>query len=370
MAKAKPAAPLAAAQPQTGPITVTLPAAPPLHGLTTVPDGYVQRGAFGTVTVVNPNTRPRLGEALSFGLPLSQGQAVDVSELLAWMAHDGSDLPIQARALSRWPDGSLRWVLIDTVVDLSPRARRTVAVGPAGDSPAPAEPASDPWVLKTLEGGGLAASDGTQVWTLWQPAGPSRQGDLVAGFSARLSDRFGHLYDGFVDPETAVILEQGPRRLSFSIEGTHRSRDGAGLPIDFHRFWAVVHLVAGGGPARIEWSLSNGPLEQPPGPMAFTAYDLLLDVPEAPRQVLLDGHTLRDAGVADLIQLGTKARLLIGGKAQPTPRRGNLWMGVRGLDGDVFVQRVDSEENHPAGLRCGASGPLTMGLLPTLSGRE
>ncbi|MFT7463906.1 MAG: hypothetical protein ACI9EF_002254, partial [Pseudohongiellaceae bacterium] len=47
-----------------------------------------------------------------------------------------------------------------------------------------------------------------------------------------------------------------------------------------------------------------------------------------------------------------------------------LWMGVRGLDGDVFVQRVDSEENHPAGLRCGASGPLTMGLLPTLSGRE
>lgn len=353
------------------------------------------RNAYGTVTVSASGSRARPAEPVSFGLPLAEGLADDPAELRAWLAHDLRALPIQARALSRWPDGSLRWVLIDTVVDLAAKGRLKISIGEAADLPA----ADDPWSLETLPGGGLVASDGTSSWTLWRagdgsaaagksgggpisgdsaagrPTGDSVSGgDQVAGFTARLTDRFDHVYDGFVEPETAVILERGPRRLCFAIEGAHHSRDGKGLPIDFHRFRAVVHLRAGDGEgvstARVEWSLSNGPLEQPPGRLAFAAYELLLEVPEAPREVMFDGHALHGEGRAQLIQLATKSKLILGGKIQPTPRKGEQWMGVRGLDGDLFVQRVEAAQNHPAGLSCGASGPLTVALLPTLSGRE
>ena len=397
------ATPLAAASPSLTPSNApgthptTSPVATPVE--TPIEAPPPARTAYGTVAVSASGSRARPGEPLSFGLPLAEGLVDDPSVLRAWLTHDLRALPVQARALSRWPDGSVRWVLIDTAVDLAAKGRLKVSIGEADDLAA----APDPWTLKPLPGGGLVASDGASSWTLWRAgdrttATPSTAGDLaggavsardasdgpaddavgsgdqVAGFTAQLTDRFGHVYDGFVEPETAVVLERGPRRLAFSIEGAHRSRDGLGLPIDFHRFRAVVHLRAGDGAgvstARIEWSLSNGPLESPPGRLAFTAYELLLSVPEAPREVMFDGHALHDEGRAQLIQLATKTKLILGGEIQPTPRKGEQWMGVRGLGGDLFVQRVEAAQNHPAGLSCGARGPLTVALLPTLSGRE
>ena len=375
--RATPAAPseTPASPPKNVPKHTPEPVSTPIEEFVAAPPPA--RTAYGTVTVSASGSRARPGESVSFGLPLAEGLADDPAELRAWLADDLQALPIQARALSRWPGGSLRWVLIDTAIDLPAKGRLNVSIGEADDLPA----ADDPWTLETLPGGGLVASDGTSSWTLWRAGagtaaanGSTGGGDQVAGLAARLTDRFDHVYDGFIEPETAVILERGPRRLCFAIEGAHRSRDGLGLPIDFHRFRAVVQLRSGGdegvGTARVEWSLSNGPLERPPGRLAFTAYELLLEMPEAPREVMFDGHALHNEGRAQLIQLATKPKLILGGEIQPTPRKGEQWMGVRGLDGDLFVQRVEAAQNHPAGLSCGAKGPLTVALLPTLSGRE
>jgi hypothetical protein len=323
------------------------------------------RRVFAGVTVREPASLSRPAEALTFGLPLARGVLHEVDSLRAWQAREGQALPIQARALSRWPDDSLRWVLVDTLVDLTPEQQLAVAVGQAEDL----QPSSDPWQLTQLPEGGLAASDGTTVWTLWQSgAGPAL--DRVAGLSSTLTDRFGLLYDGVIEPESAVLLERGPLRLCFSISGAHRSRDGLGLEIDFHRFTAVVHLMAGTHTARVEWSLSNGPLEQPPGRLAFRAYDLRIDVAETLRVVLLEKRMLRDEGAAVLTQVGNDSRLTVGGSSVPAPRPGDLWMGVHGLESDLFVQRVESAQNHPTGLACGPTGPLTVRLLPTLPGRE
>jgi len=323
------------------------------------------REILGNVSVQGTTSLSRTDEALSFGLPLAQGVLHEIGSLRAWQAREGQALPIQARALSRWPDGSLRWVLIDTLADVPSGGRLELAIGQAEDIP----PSTDPWQLKDLPGGGLVADDGTSVWTLWQ-SGSGSAADQVAGMTVTLTDRFGHLYDGVVDPQSAVILERGPRRLCFSIKGAHRSRDGQGLEIDFHQFTAVVHLLAGTGTARVEWSLSNGPLEAPPGRLAFRAYDLRLEVPESLRVVLIEKRSVRNEGTAVLTQVDASTRLTVDGRNLPAPGAGDLWMGVRGLEGDLFVHRVESAQNHPTGLACGTRGPLTVRLLPSLAGRE
>lgn len=54
-----------------------------------------------------------------WGVPLPQG-LVDPDEPLRLVDAAGVVLPTQARDLAQWPDGSRRWVLLDTVADLAP----------------------------------------------------------------------------------------------------------------------------------------------------------------------------------------------------------------------------------------------------------
>ncbi len=61
----------------------------------------------------------RESEPVRFGLPLPEGMVFDPDELSLELA--GRDLPIQTALLSRWPDGSARWVLIDFQADLDLR---------------------------------------------------------------------------------------------------------------------------------------------------------------------------------------------------------------------------------------------------------
>lgn len=53
-----------------------------------------------------------------WGVPLPQG-LVDADEPLRLVDADGAVWPTQARDLSQWPDGSRRWVLLDTIADLA-----------------------------------------------------------------------------------------------------------------------------------------------------------------------------------------------------------------------------------------------------------
>jgi len=83
----------------------------------------------------------RRGEPLTFGVPLPRGLA---SEAIGWTfgAANGSRQAVQARALDRWSDGSLRWVLVDVQADLDAGgpAAFWLESGDAGAAPAPAMP--------------------------------------------------------------------------------------------------------------------------------------------------------------------------------------------------------------------------------------
>jgi len=70
------------------------------------------------------------------GVPFAQGSMPDVAAL--HLSEDGRPLPVQARVLSRWPDGSARWALLDWQVDLAPGQRRHFTVDPGAAGPQPA----------------------------------------------------------------------------------------------------------------------------------------------------------------------------------------------------------------------------------------
>jgi len=55
---------------------------------------------------------------VTFGVPFPKGTGRDAGLRLSLA---GQPLPVQSRVMSRWPDGSRRWVLVDTQVDLKPQ---------------------------------------------------------------------------------------------------------------------------------------------------------------------------------------------------------------------------------------------------------
>jgi hypothetical protein len=62
----------------------------------------------------------RLREPITTGVPLARGLARETSELRLRSA-DGAGVPAQREVLDRWPDGSIRWLLLDFQVDAAPQ---------------------------------------------------------------------------------------------------------------------------------------------------------------------------------------------------------------------------------------------------------
>jgi len=72
----------------------------------------------------------RAGEPLRFGVPLHQGAVKNVNNLQLSTADNGL-LPTQSRPLSHWPDGSVRWVCVETILPVTeePPAAATLSDG-------------------------------------------------------------------------------------------------------------------------------------------------------------------------------------------------------------------------------------------------
>jgi len=74
-------------------------------------------------------------EPVTTGLPLPAGRVRDAAELALLSADMTRSLPLQCDVLERWPDGSIRWALLDWLL---PAGANEVAVAirvPASDSP-------------------------------------------------------------------------------------------------------------------------------------------------------------------------------------------------------------------------------------------
>lgn len=88
----------------------------------------VEAAAEAVVTVVEDLGVARTAWPITTGFPFPPGAVKDAASISLEDAAGSAKLPVQARVLTRWPDGSARWVLLDTALDLAARQSRKLRV--------------------------------------------------------------------------------------------------------------------------------------------------------------------------------------------------------------------------------------------------
>lgn len=195
----------------------------------------------------------RRGEPVTLGVPFPRGLVQDVSRLQLQTA-TGQPVPVQARTLDRWSDGSIRWALIDWLADsassyvLIPRDAAAVSS------------ATTPHVALTQNANVITIDTGTARFTIdpAQPAFPfakveAQQHPAIdpARSAFIIEDQNGVIYHPVITG--ATVEDQGPVRAAVRLRG-HMSSAGHEPLCDFV---ARLECFAGSGTARITLTLAN-----------------------------------------------------------------------------------------------------------------
>jgi hypothetical protein len=80
----------------------------------------------------------RTGATVSSGVPFAKGAVKDLAKLSVSVG--GKKVPAQFRELAKWDDGSVRWALLDCLVDAPAGGRAELVLRDDGAGPAPAAP--------------------------------------------------------------------------------------------------------------------------------------------------------------------------------------------------------------------------------------
>ena len=179
-----------------------------------------------------PSGVPRTAWPLSVGLPFATGVLRDPAQIAIADASGGA-LPSCATTLATWPDGSIKWALLDMQADIAPMARAQFCIS--------AKPQSETTPLQTpltsnSDEASIEISTGPLAIRL-NRRGPRLFGALVSAGHSLLdtkntadfvaSDADHTRYFGLV--EDAVIEEQNPLRIVVKAEGGFVAVDGTRL---------------------------------------------------------------------------------------------------------------------------------------------
>jgi hypothetical protein len=171
---------------------------------------------------------------VTFGLPLPRGGVFDLAHFRV-LSPRGAAVPAQFVATSFWPDGSLRWVLVDMVVGLGANAEETyrvefgseVAPAPAGVSHLQVKETKEKIQINT---GPLQVSiDKVRFNLLSRVASHGEQLACSAPEGVRLVDEQGAVFTVSARPPKRVTVEEvGPVKVVLRAEGDYA--DPAGRP--------------------------------------------------------------------------------------------------------------------------------------------
>ncbi len=83
----------------------------------------IVHGGTTAIVVEEPSGVERQSWPVTSGIPFAQGDLTSIDQV-ALFTNTGQELPLQTEALARWPDGSVRWLLLDFQTDLNADERR------------------------------------------------------------------------------------------------------------------------------------------------------------------------------------------------------------------------------------------------------
>jgi len=84
--------------------------------------GAAARAAEVRLQLTETEKAARAPAAVTSGVPFAKGALKDVGKLV--LKSGGKPVPAQVRRTVKWEDGSVRWALVDTLVDVPPAAVR------------------------------------------------------------------------------------------------------------------------------------------------------------------------------------------------------------------------------------------------------
>ncbi|MFW5868388.1 MAG: hypothetical protein ACOCX2_11265 [Armatimonadota bacterium] len=176
----------------------------------------------------------RVAEPVTFAVPFPAGELLVDQSAAVSLGVDA--FPTQSRPTALWPDGSVKWLLVDALVDLpgndvADYELTPGAHSPASDVKASAEIAEDRPRIETgplrlsLSAPGESgllheiALDGATIASGGELIGPQ----ITIG---------GETFEAEVGADGWQVAEAGPVRVVLECEGIHRAQDG-GEAVDF-----------------------------------------------------------------------------------------------------------------------------------------
>ena len=296
-----------------------------------------------TLTVRNPSGTARRSASVQSGVPFPEG-ALGSSRDMRLLDSSGSEVALQTRTLGRWPDGTVKWALVDFQADVpaSSEAEFTLEYGSSvgrGTFETPLRVSEDEH--------GMTVDTG-RVRIRWDRPkfGPfseiTRGGKrYIDGSEVVVTGTDGREYrSANAKPASLEIEESGPVHCIVRAEGSHVSEDGARLLRSVFR----VHAYAGTGYVRVDHTFENDNSETTFADIASMYMSIKTDGAEAEVNEIVQTHD--DKSVVNG-QVGD-ARLL--GYART---------------GDVEVELEDFWQQYPKSLRTGTDG-IEIGLCPSI----
>ena len=196
----------------------------------------------------------RVREPLTMGLPFPRGLVRRLSQL-SLRNPDGEPQPVQFAPLSRWPDGSVQWGLLDFQIDLAAHAstQYTIHLDERG-----VEPPGNPSIAMEESVDGFRVHTGVATFEIGRTRFVPGWGASIGG--GQLTDRSesrcllrdvtGQSYTPRV--EALSVETQGPLRTTIRIDGRFCSG-----PKTFCHFLARLSFFAGSATVRLALTVHN-----------------------------------------------------------------------------------------------------------------
>ncbi|MEN6402694.1 MAG: carbohydrate binding domain-containing protein [Armatimonadia bacterium] len=212
------------------------------------------------LTITEPTGRDRKLLPVTAGIPLPKGALYRPENTRL------GNLPLQARAEARWEDGSIKWLLLDTQIDLKANEKVKVTLDYGGSASASA-PTNAIKVTDLSGRGGVYVTTGALEATL--PLVGNAEFKGLGTMTSRLTDAAGRAYD--FTPESVTVLEPGVLRTVVRMDGHYRDGDAR------HFMGSLLVTFYAGKPyARVDHVFGNDILA--PGPTPATNHDLVPDM--------------------------------------------------------------------------------------------
>ena len=327
------------------------------------------------LSVTEPTPSGRTAWPVTSGIPFKEGELASAADV--WLTDaKRQHVPAQAEAMSWWPDGSVRWLLMDFQANTEPGkpSRYVLETSPNRRPVKPAPPLADETDdAVVLDTGALRVHIDKGAFALFDRCALDKNGDgafaddeIVTGEpvigNGRIVAADGKGY-GLMKPDLVAIETNGPMRATVRVEGDFTAKDGSTL----FRYRARITAYRGKKLLRLQWTIGNNDTEHPM--TALTDAGLRLPIRRAGEVsgCLSDGKTVAITSNDDLWLLQDYDNHFIQ-KTKGAETESERDVGLaRVTSGDVTITAMvrDFWQTYPKGLAIKPDG-IHLRLLPPL----